>query len=78
MGGHTSYSHLTVAEINGGIDGLLMAEFSHEWQRTSGRLVALLAKRRSGGPNVKMNINLLFNFRGISIDRLLSLARSWV
>ena len=38
MGGHTSYSHLTVAEINGGIDGLLMAEFSHEWQRTSGRL----------------------------------------
>ena len=40
MGGHTSYSHLTVAEINGGIDGLLMAEFSHEWQRTSGRLVA--------------------------------------
>ena len=33
---------MTVAEINGGIDGLLMAEFSHEWQRTSGRLVALL------------------------------------
>ena len=35
-GGHTSYSHLTVAEINGGIDGLLMAENSHEWQKTSG------------------------------------------
>ena len=44
MGGYTSYSHLTVAEINGGIDGLLMAEFSHEWQRTSGRLVATFRK----------------------------------
>ena len=42
MGGITSYSHLTVAEINGGIDGLLMAQFSHEWQRTSGSLLSKL------------------------------------
>ncbi len=35
--GYASYSHLTVAEINAGIDGLLMAEFSNEWQRRSGR-----------------------------------------
>jgi hypothetical protein len=33
MAGKTSYSHLTVSEINGGLDGLLLAEFSHEWQR---------------------------------------------
>ena len=30
-----TFSHLTVSEINGGIDGLIMAEYANEWESKS-------------------------------------------
>lgn len=34
-GTDNKYSHLTVAEINGGLDGLIMGKFADEWQAKS-------------------------------------------
>ena len=35
FGDSAVFSHLTVSEINGGIDGLVMARFANEWERKS-------------------------------------------
>ncbi|TRY77882.1 hypothetical protein TCAL_09782 [Tigriopus californicus] len=35
VGTDAMYSHLTVAEINGGVDGLIMGKFADEWQAKS-------------------------------------------
>lgn len=31
----SSFSHLTVSEINGGLDGLLLSQYATDWQRHS-------------------------------------------